>query len=145
MISPYYFVGFNEYIYILDFSYILFYKLINQPQLCLNFITAKLWLYAYFPIDFAFLYFLNLLSFLVFSIFVQPWHVLSYSLSHIYICRPKQAESCVGRTKEEWIRGPWMKGGGPCYSSWIFCSRITFPCPSVNPPPTGLPWPWKIL
>ena len=32
-------------------------------------------------------------------------HVLSYNLIHIHICRPKQAESCVGRTKEEWIQG----------------------------------------
>ena len=31
--------------------------------------------------------------------------VLSYHLIHIHICRPKQTESCVGRTKEEWIQG----------------------------------------
>ena len=31
-----------------------------------------------------------------------------------------------------------MKVGGPCYSSWMFFSRITFPCPSVCPPPPGL-------
>ena len=38
-----------------------------------------------------------------------------------------------------------MKVGGPWYSLWMFFSRITFPCPSVCPPPPGLPWTWKIL
>ena len=76
-----------------------------------------------------------LLSFLVFFIFVQPGPFLSYNLIHIHICRPKQTKSCVQRTKEEWIQGIWMKGGGPCNSSWMFWSMITFPCPSVCPPP----------
>ena len=61
-------------------------------------------------------------------------HVLSYNLIHIHICRLKQIESCVWRTKEEWITETWMKGGRPCYSSWMFWSRITFPCHSVCPP-----------
>ena len=73
-----------------------------------------------------------LLSFLFSPYFYSLGHVLSYNLIHIHICRPKQAESCVGRTKEEWITGTWMKGGDLCYSSWIFCSRITFPCPAVE-------------
>ena len=124
-------------------SYFLLYKLIHKPQVYINCINAKLWLQAGFSIDFAFLYFLIFFPFLFSPYLYSLGHVLSYSLIHIHICRPKQAESCVGRTKVEWITGTWMKGGGPCYSSWMFCSRITFPCPSVDPLPPGLPWPCR--
>jgi len=144
MIYPYYFVGFGEYIYILHFSNFLFYKLIHQP-LYVNCINAKLWLWVCFPLDFEFLYFLIFFPVLFSPYLYSLGYVLFYNLIHIHICRWKQAESCVERTKEERITGTWMKGGAPCYSSWIFCSRITVPCPSVCPPTPGLSWPWKIL
>ena len=32
-------------------------------------------------------------------------HVLSYNLIHIHICRPKQAESCVGEPKSNKLQG----------------------------------------
>ena len=38
----------------------------------------------------------------------------------------KRWRGSMGRTKER-SAGTWMKGGCPCYSSWIFCSRITSP------------------
>ena len=38
----------SEYIYILQFSYFLFYKLIPKPQVYLNCINTKLWLQACF-------------------------------------------------------------------------------------------------
>ena len=95
-------------------------------------------------IDFEFLYFL------IFPFLFSPYlyiqsHFLSYSLIRIHIRRQKQVESCVGRTKQEWITGTWMKGGGLCYSSWMFCSWITFPCPSLDSLHPGLPWPWRYL
>ena len=46
-----------------------------------------------------------LLSFLLFSILVQPGSFLSVNLIHIHICRPKQTKSSVGRKKEKWIQG----------------------------------------
>ena len=125
----------------LIFYFINWYK----PQVYLNCINAKLWLQACFPIDFTFLYFLIFFPFLFPPYLYTLGHVLSYNLIHIHICRPKQTESCGGRTKEEWITGTRMKDCGPCDSSWMFCSRITFPCPYVDPPPSGLPWLWEIL
>ena len=88
----------------------------------------------------AFLQILNFYIFLSFFPFLFSTylysldHVLSCNLIHIYICRLKQTESWVGRTKEEWITETWMKGDGPCCSSWMFFSRVTFPCHSVCPP-----------
>ena len=103
MIQPYYFVLFIEYIYILHFSYFLFYKLIHKAQVYLNCINVKLWLQAFFPVDFAFLYFLIFFPLLFSSYLYSPGHFLSYCLTHIHICRTRQTESCVGRSKEEWI------------------------------------------
>ena len=129
----------------LHFSYFLFYKLIHKPQEYLNCINAKLLLQACFPINFEFLYFLIFFPFFFYPYLYSLGLILSYNVIHIHICRPKQAKSWVGRTKAKWITGTWMKGLGPCYSSWMLCSRITFPCPSVYPPHPGLPWLWKIL
>ena len=84
-----------------------------------------------------------LLSFLVFSIFEQPGP-FRFLQPHPYpYLQAKTGWKLCGRTKEEWITGTWMKGGGPCYSSWMFYSMITFPFPSVDPLPPDLPWPWR--
>ena len=55
--------------------------------------------------NFEFLYFLILFPFLFSPYWYSLDHVLSVKLIHIHICRPKQTESWVGRTKEERIEG----------------------------------------
>ena len=57
-----------------------------------------------FPFRFCIFILSYLLSILVFSILYSLGHVLSYNLIHIHICKSKQRESCVGRTKEEEYR-----------------------------------------
>ena len=58
----------------------------------------------------AFLSFCIFILLIFFPFLFSPYsyslgHVLSYKLIHIHIYRPKQTESCVGRTKENELRG----------------------------------------
>ena len=104
--------------------------MIHKPQVYINCINANLWFLIALDFLFLFTYFC-LTSTLINSLV----YALSDSLIQIHIYRPKEAESRVERPKEEWSTGTWMKGGGPCCSSWMLFSRITRPCPSVYPAP----------
>ena len=93
--------------------------MIHKPQSYLNCINVKLWLKTCFPIDFEFLIFLFFFPFLFSPYLFSLGHIYSYNHIYMHIYRPKQAESRVGITREEQSTGTCMKGGGPCYSSWM--------------------------
>ena len=93
--------------------------MIHKPQSYLNCINVKLWLKTCFPIDFEFLIFLFFFPFLFSPYLFSLGHIYSYNHIYMHIYRPKQAESRVGRTREEQSTRTCMKGGGLCYSSWM--------------------------
>jgi hypothetical protein len=75
-----------------------------------------------------------LLSFLVLSILVQPGSC-PLCIPHPYpYLQAKTDQELCGEKERRMNTGIWVKDGGPCYSSWMFWSRITFPCHSVCPP-----------
>lgn len=74
-----------------------------------------------------------LLSFLVLSILVQPGSC-PLCIPHPYpYLQAKTDQELCGEKERRMNTGIWVKDGGPCYSSWMFWSRITFPCPFCVP------------
>ena len=76
-----------------------------------------------------------LLLFLVFAIYCTAWTMASLITSSISISASQNRQRPVGEEQRRMNTGIWMKGGGHCYSSLMFFIKITFPCPSMCPPP----------